>query len=88
MVEIDDQYQDEPNIGRYRGEFGIFHTDRNVQLLMESAMQETIDVAKAAGVDLRDDDIPNWYPTLNSLGADKKTSMLQDIESERKTEVQ
>lgn len=68
--------------------YGIFHTDRNVQSLMEAAMQETIDVAKAAGVDLRDADIPNWYPTLNSLGADKKTSMLQDIESCRKTEVQ
>ncbi|WP_319521450.1 ketopantoate reductase family protein [uncultured Desulfosarcina sp.] len=68
--------------------YGIFHTDRNIQLLMEAAMQETIDVAKAAGVDLRDDDIPNWYPTLNSLGADKKTSMLQDIEAGRKTEVQ
>jgi len=68
--------------------YGIFHTDRNVQSLMEAAMQETIDVAKAAGVDLRDDDIPNWYPTLSSLGADKKTSMLQDIESGRKTEVQ
>jgi len=68
--------------------YGVFHTDRNIQLLMEAAMQETIDVAKAAGVDLRDDDIPNWYPTLNSLGADKKTSMLQDIEAGRKTEVQ
>ena len=51
-------------------------------------MQETIDVAKAAGVDLRDEDIPNWYAILNTLGADNKTSMLQDIEAERKTEAQ
>lgn len=68
--------------------YGVFHTDRNTQLLMEAAMQETIDVAKAAGVDLRDDDIPNWYSILNTLGADNKTSMLQDIEAERKTEAQ
>jgi 2-dehydropantoate 2-reductase len=68
--------------------YGVFHTDRNTQLLMEAAMQETIDVAKAAEVDLRDDDIPNWYPILNSLGADNKTSMLQDIEAERQTEAQ
>lgn len=68
--------------------YGVFQTDRNTQLLMEAAMQETIDVAKAAGVDLRDDDISNWYPILNTLGADKKTSMLQDIEAGRKTEVQ
>ncbi len=66
--------------------YGVFHTDRNTQLLMEAAMQETINVAKAAGVDLRDDDILNWYPILNNLGADNKTSMLQDIEAERKTE--
>ena len=67
-------------------DYGIFHTDKNTQLLMETAMQETIDVAKAAGVDLRDDDIPNWYAILRSLGADNKTSMLQDIEAKRKTE--
>lgn len=66
--------------------YGIFHTDRNTQRLMEAAMQETVDVAKAAGVDLRDEDIPNWYAILNTLGADNKTSMLQDIEAERKTE--
>jgi 2-dehydropantoate 2-reductase len=68
--------------------YGIFHTDRNTQLLMEAAMQETVDVAKAAGVDLRDEDIPNLYAILNTLGADNKTSMLQDIEAERKTEAQ
>ncbi|HAK45595.1 MAG TPA: 2-dehydropantoate 2-reductase [Spirochaeta sp.] len=68
--------------------YGVFHTDRNTQLLMESAMQETINVAKAAGVDLRDDDIENWYPILRSLGPDNKTSMLQDIEARRKTEVE
>ena len=66
--------------------YGIFHTDRDIQLLMESAMQETVDVAKAAGIDLRDEDIPNWYKILHSLGADNKTSMLQDIEAKRKTE--
>ena len=68
--------------------YGVFHRNRNIQQLMEAAMQETINVAKAAGVDLRDDDIANWYPILNSLGADNKTSMLQDIEAERKTEAQ
>ncbi|MDC7225343.1 MAG: ketopantoate reductase family protein [Spirochaetales bacterium] len=68
--------------------YGVFHTQRDIQELMEWAMQETIDVAKAAGVDLRDDDIENWYPILRSLGAENKTSMLQDIEARRKTEVE
>lgn len=68
--------------------YGVFHTDRDIQLLMESAMQEAIETAKAAGVDLRNNDIENWYPILNSLGPDNKTSMLQDIEACRKTEVE
>ncbi len=68
--------------------YGVFHNDNTAQSLMNAAMQETINVAKAAGVDLRDEDIPNWYPILNSLGAANKTSMLQDIEAGRKTEVE
>ena len=66
--------------------YGIFHTDRGIQLLMEAAMSETISVAGAMGIDLRDSDIPEWYNILYKLGAEGKTSMLQDIEAERKTE--
>lgn len=68
--------------------YGVFQKDRDLRLLMDSAMAETIAVAKAAGVDLRDNDIPEWYNILNNLGPGNKTSMLQDIEARRKTEVE
>lgn len=39
------------------------------------------------GTNLSGKDIEKWYQVLNNLGTDNKTSMLQDIESGRKTEV-
>lgn len=38
-------------------------------------------------VDLSEDDIVEWYKVLDILGYDKKTSMLQDVEAGRQTEV-
>ncbi|MBU8912423.1 MAG: ketopantoate reductase family protein [Spirochaetales bacterium] len=66
--------------------YGVFHTDEHAQALMEAAMRETVLVAQAEGVDLREEDIANWYPILNRLGAEGKTSMLQDMEEHRRTE--
>ncbi|MBI9108801.1 MAG: ketopantoate reductase family protein [Spirochaetales bacterium] len=68
--------------------YGVFHTNPDIQALMEEAMLETIKVAKASGIDLRQEDISNWYPILQGLGADGKTSMLQDIEAGRPTEAE
>jgi 2-dehydropantoate 2-reductase len=67
--------------------YGVFHEDRDIQLLMEAAMREVIALARAEGVDLSEQDIEAWYPVLRSLGAAGKTSMLQDVEAGRKTEV-
>lgn len=66
--------------------YKFFQKNRNVQLLMEAAMEETINVAHACGVDLRNEDIQNWYPIMNGLGPEGKSSMLQDMEARRKTE--
>jgi len=51
-------------------------------------MQEVLSLAKAAHVNLVEEDIKNWYPVLNRLSPQGKTSMLQDIEAGRKTEVE
>ncbi len=67
--------------------YGIFHSEREIQLLMEAAMRETVNVAIAFGVNLHEDDISGWYSILNTLGPDNKTSMLQDMEAGRRTEV-
>jgi len=68
--------------------YGVFHTNPDIQALMEEAMLETIKVAQASRIDLREEDISNWYPILKGLGAGGKTSMLQDIEAGRPTEAQ
>lgn len=67
--------------------YGAFQNDRVLQILMENAMRETIDVAKASGVNLCEEDLNGWYKVLNTLGAEGKTSMLQDVEAMRKSEV-
>ena len=45
-------------------------------------------MAEARGINLTDRDIDDWYGFLNSLSPNGKTSMLQDIEAGRKTEVE
>ncbi|MDK2981367.1 MAG: 2-dehydropantoate 2-reductase [Chloroflexota bacterium] len=70
-----------------RAPYGIFHNDRNAQALMEALMREVIALAVAQGINLSDQDIDEWYPFLRALSPQGKTSMLQDIEAGRKTEV-
>jgi 2-dehydropantoate 2-reductase len=55
---------------------------------MESAMREVMPIAQAAGVSLSEVDIENWNTFLANQSPDAKTSMLQDIEAKRKTEIE
>jgi len=68
--------------------YGVFQTNPEAQAIMEAAMRETVAVAQAAGVNLSGQDIADWYPVMNQLHPAGKTSMLQDIEAGRKTEVE
>ena len=45
-------------------------------------------VARAEGIDLSEADITRWHDVLQRLAPEGKTSMLQDIEAGRKTEVE
>lgn len=67
--------------------YGIFQTSKHAQQIMESAMREVLTVANAAGVNLLEKDIQDWYTFMNTLDPVGKTSMLQDIEAGRRTEV-
>ncbi len=67
--------------------YGLFQTDKRVQNLMVRAMKETILIAEAERVNLCEDDLDRWYKVLNTLGPEGKTSMLQDVEAKRITEV-
>jgi len=71
-----------------RAPYGVLQSSPEAQALMEALMREVLSLAKAAGVDLREQDISDWYGFLSRMSAEGKTSMLQDIEAGRKTEVE
>lgn len=71
-----------------RGRFGLFQTDKDAQGLMESAMREVIALSKQAGINLSEADIGKWYDILLTLDPASRTSMLEDIQSGRPTEVE
>jgi 2-dehydropantoate 2-reductase len=71
-----------------RAPFSVFQTSQEARDLMESAMREVIMLSEKAGVNLSEEDIEKFGSVLHSLGPQGKTSMLQDIEAGRKTEVE
>jgi len=71
-----------------RAPYGVYQSSLKAQAVMKALMAEVITLAQAAGVNLVEQDVSDWYTFLNSLSAQGKTSMLQDIEAHRKTEVE
>jgi 2-dehydropantoate 2-reductase len=71
-----------------RAPYSAFQTSQEARDLMESAMQEVIMLAKKERVQLSKEDIKNWGTVLSGLNPEGKTSMLQDVEAHRKTEVE
>ena len=68
--------------------YGVFQTNPEAQGLMRSLMQEVVALAKALNINLTLQDIHEWQLVMNQLSPQGKTSMLQDIEARRKTEVE
>lgn len=52
------------------------------------AMEEVLALAKAAKVDLREEDVEEYKKLIETFSPDAKTSMLQDMEAGRKTELE
>ena len=71
-----------------RAPYGVFQTSARARAVMDVLMQEVITLAQVLGVNLSDQDVADWYPIMNKLSAAGKTSMLQDVEAGRKTEVE
>lgn len=55
---------------------------------MESAMFEVVAISEHVGVHLTEKDVHHYRPILQKLSPEGKTSMLQDVEANRKTEVE
>ena len=68
--------------------YAVFQNSSQARELMESAMREVIQLAQKAGVNLSEDDIRGFEPVLTRLNPQGKTSMLQDVDAGRKTEVE
>jgi 2-dehydropantoate 2-reductase len=71
-----------------RATYGAFQRLPEAWSAMEAAMRELIAISRAKGTGLADADIEAWRATLLGLSPDAKTSMLQDVEAGRKTEVE
>lgn len=71
-----------------RAPYRVFQEQKSAQELMEALMREVIKLARAMDINLSEDDMDNWYGFLHSLSPKGKTSMLQDIEAGRKTELE
>ena len=71
-----------------RADYGTLRSSSRAKSLMNAAMREVISIAGAAQVDLCERDIAEWYRVLETLDPAGKTSMLQDVEAGRKTEVE
>jgi 2-dehydropantoate 2-reductase len=65
-----------------------FQENEHAQALIDRAMGECVAVARAEGIHLSEEDIAKWHEVLPRLSPEGKTSMLQDIEAGRKTEVE
>ena len=71
-----------------RSHYKIFQTTSEARNLMESAMWEVIYISQKIGINLNKNDITKWYDVLYSLNPSGRTSMLEDIECGRKTEIE
>jgi len=71
-----------------RAPFLVFQTSKGAIDLMESAMREVIMLSEKAHVNLTGEDVRKFSEILLDLSPQGKTSMLQDVEAGRKTEVE
>lgn len=68
--------------------YRAFQVNPHARTLMDAAMHEVIVLAQARAIALDQDDISRWHKILDQLSPDGKTSMHQDVEQGRKTEVE
>ncbi len=71
-----------------RAPYRVFQEIKEIRDLMESAMKEVIALSQQVGANLVDEDIKAFTDLLGNFAPEGKTSMLQDIEAGRKTEVE
>jgi 2-dehydropantoate 2-reductase len=71
----------------YRADYQRLRTDPVCRDRMRGAMIEVVALSEALGTGLAESDVDAWFDLLDTLDPSGKTSMLQDVEAERQTEV-
>ncbi|MFH0781004.1 MAG: 2-dehydropantoate 2-reductase [Pseudomonadota bacterium] len=71
-----------------RAPYGVFLSSADALALMKLLMQEVVMLAEKISINLRQNDVDEWLAVLSTLAPEGKTSMLQDMEAKRKTEVE
>lgn len=67
--------------------YGLFQTSQNAEEIMVTTMREVCEVSKKMGIGLDEDDIDSAVNIIKTLSPDGKTSMCQDIEAGRPSEI-
>jgi 2-dehydropantoate 2-reductase len=68
--------------------YGVFQKVAEARELMATASREVIRLAERNGINLSEADIQKYTQVIDTISAAGKTSMLQDVEACRKTEVE
>jgi 2-dehydropantoate 2-reductase len=68
--------------------YGVFQSLPIAYQWVESAMREVVALSEKEGIHLTEEDVKKFWPIINNLSPKGKTSMLQDVEAGRKTEVE
>lgn len=71
-----------------RAPYGVFHNTREAQELLRMASLEVLAIAEKKGIRLTEGDIEKHLEIFRTLAPAGKTSMLQDVDAGRKTEVE
>lgn len=71
-----------------RASYGVYQTIPDAKELSAFVSREVLALAKKEGIDLYESDISEYLEIVNTISPSGKTSMLQDVDAGRKTEVE
>ena len=67
--------------------YGVFQSSEHLRELAKSAMREVVAIAQAKDISLTEDDVEHSLHRILEHSKEGRTSMLQDVEAHRLTEV-
>ena len=71
-----------------RAPYGVYQKQKEARELMQMACREVVQISEQAGIGLTEESIGRYFGIVNNLSPEGKTSMLQDVEAGRRTEVE